>query len=159
MIRITKLTDYGILVLTLLSDLPEGEKATARDVAEVARLPQPTVGKILRLLTRAGLLSSQRGAAGGYRLAREPEAISVLEIIRAFEGPIALTDCLSVEAPSCEVESVCTTRANWDRINGAICTALSEIPLSEMARPQRGWRQRISVSLSSETDASGGASS
>ncbi|MDJ0974865.1 MAG: SUF system Fe-S cluster assembly regulator [Planctomycetota bacterium] len=157
MIRITKLTDYGILVLTLMSDLPEGTRVSARDLAAETYLPQTTVAKILQLLTRAGLLTSQRGVTGGYSLARPSETISVMEVIQAFEGPIALTDCLSVDAPTCEVESVCTTRANWGRINGAIRTALEEIPLSEMARPQTGWRQRISDSLAPEGEQVGKA--
>ena len=145
MIRITKLTDYGILVLTHL--VRAGSRCTARDLAAATAVPEPTVGKILRLLTRAGLLASQRGSQGGYWLARDPEAVSVADIIEAFEGPIALTECLSSEAPTCEVEPICQTRANWDRINRAIRHALEEIPLSEIARPQRGWSERMSVAL------------
>jgi len=145
MIRITKLTDYGILVLTHL--VRTESRCTARDLAAATAVPEPTVGKILRLLTRAGLLESQRGAQGGYRIAREPDAISVADIIEAFEGPIALTECLSNEASNCEVEPICLTRANWDRINRAIRHALEEIPLSEIARPQHGWSERMSAAL------------
>lgn len=152
MLRITKLTDYGVLVMTLMADLERDERVSARDLAAETSLPQPTVGKILGILTRAGLLTSARGATGGYQLARQPDEISVVDVITAFEGPIALTDCLSPDAPECDVEAVCPTRANWDRINEAIRTALREIPLSEMARPQRGWRQRISASLSMSSD-------
>ena len=145
MIRINKLTDYGILVLTHL--VRAGGRCTARDVAAGTAVPEPTVGKILRVLTRAGLLESQRGANGGYTLARDPEMITMTDIIEAFEGPIALTACLSDEAPTCEVEPICQTRANWDRINRAIRSALEEIPLSEIARPQRGWSDRLGTAL------------
>ena len=151
MIRITKLTDYGILVLTHLV----GESlVNARELAAVTSLPLPTVGKILRILARAGLVKSHRGAHGGYELAQNPDEISVADVITAFEGPIALTECLSHETPGCEVEAICPTRSNWDRINHAIKTALEEIPLSEMARPQRGWRERMSAALTA--DAAGG---
>ena len=147
MIRITKLTDYGILVLTHLV----GESlVSARELATATSLPLPTVGKLLRTLARAGLVNSQRGAHGGYELARSPDEISVADVIIAFEGPIALTECLSHETPECEVEAICPTRSNWDRINHAIKHALEEIPLSEMARPQRGWRERLSAALASE---------
>ncbi len=155
MVRITKLTDYGVLVMTLMADLAPDERVSARDLSVETSLPQPTVGKILGILTRAGLLTSSRGALGGYQLARHPAEISVVDVITAFEGPIALTDCLSPDGPGCEVEPVCPTRANWDRINEAIRTALREIPLAEMARPQRGWRERMSASLSAPMEGSG----
>ncbi len=145
MIRITKLTDYGILVLTQLARAES--RCTARDLAAATAVPGPTVGKILRLLTRAGLLESQRGSQGGYWLARDPDDVSVADIIEAFEGPIALTECLSGESATCGVEPICQTRGNWGRISRAIRHALEEIPLSEIARPQRGWSERLSAAL------------
>lgn len=147
MLRITKLTDYGVLVLTSLAHLPVGDSASASEITAETHLPGPTVGKILRLLTKGGLLTSTRGAAGGYRLARPAEDISIAEVIVAFEGPIALTECLGTADLACEVQPVCTTRANWDRINRAIGAALEDIPLSEMAHPQTGWRRRMAASL------------
>lgn len=153
MLRITKLTDYGILLLTALVELPEGMQVSARDIASESYLPLPTVAKILRILTKAGLLTSQRGPAGGYRLARDPSEISVADIITAFEGPIALTECLSADGPECEVEPICATRSNWDRISRAIGAALRDIPLSDMALPQTGWRQRIGASLGAADEA------
>ncbi len=147
MIRITKLTDYGITVLSTLAAQPEGEPRSTREIAAATHLPAPTVSKILGVLTRAHLLTSHRGANGGYSLTRAPESISVADIIVAFEGPLALTECLSHEAPDCDVESVCPTRSNWHRINIAIRKALEEIPLSEMAVPQRGWSARMGAAL------------
>ncbi len=147
MLRITKLTDYGIQVLAHLAEHEGQGPRAARDIAGGTCLPLPTVGKILRTLTRAGLLASQRGAQGGYRLARPPEEISVAEIITTFEGPIALTECLSGESATCGVEPICQTRGNWGRISRAIRHALEEIPLSEIARPQRGWSERLSAAL------------
>ena len=147
MIRITKITDYGITVLSALASQPEAKPRNAREIAAATHLPAPTVSKILGVCTRANLLTSLRGANGGYTLARSPESISVADIIVAFEGPLALTECLSHEAPDCDVESVCPTRSNWHRINAAIRKSLEEIPLSEMAIPQRGWQARMGAAL------------
>jgi FeS assembly SUF system regulator len=158
MVRISRLADYGILLMTTFSHehsrhggAAHGEAAggclAATSLAQETALPLPTVSKLLQALCRAGLLHSQRGAHGGYRLARPASAISVADIITALEGPIALTDCLSHGGPTCEVESLCPTRSNWDRINAAIRTALGSITLEEMARPQRGWSERLGTSL------------
>ena len=152
MIRVTKLADYGILLMTWLAyreTLPKhrGKRRTAPVVATETGLPTPTVSKLLRIMTRAGLLDSQRGATGGYALAREPSSISMADIIQAIEGPIALMDCLSETSPDCDVVSLCPTRTNWDRINQAILSALDGISLQEMATPQRGWSERMGSSL------------
>ena len=96
MIRITKQTDYGIVLLTHLAAHPD-RHFNAPELAAEARLPLPMVSKILKLLAREGLLASHRGVKGGYSLARPAEEISMAEIIAALEGPIAITECVSVE--------------------------------------------------------------
>jgi FeS assembly SUF system regulator len=95
----------------------------------------PVVSKVLKLLTRSGLLSSQRGIKGGYGLARRPEHITVAEIIRALEGPIAVTECSDRLHGDCELELRCPVRANWHLINRTIHEALEKITLAEMAQP------------------------
>jgi FeS assembly SUF system regulator len=135
MIRITKQTDYGIVLLTHLAVEPE-RQYNAPELAGEAHLPLPMVSKILKLLAREGLLASHRGVKGGYSLARRPEAISMAEIIAALEGPIALTECISVEG-DCSHEALCPVRSNWRRINQAVRTALSGISLAEMAHPRQ----------------------
>jgi FeS assembly SUF system regulator len=152
MIRVTKLADYGVLLMTWFAwrkDRVTGDQArrTAPALAAETGLPAPTVSKLLRLLAKAGLLDSQRGPSGGYSLARDPVDISMAEIITAIEGPIALMECLSDESPDCDVESLCPTRTNWTRINHAIRKALDAISLDEMAHPQRGWQERMGRSL------------
>ena len=159
MIRVTKLADYGILLMTWLAwrkARPTGAEArrSATDLAKETGLPAPTVSKLLRLLSKADLLDAQRGAQGGYLLTRDPAGISVADIIAAIEGPIALMHCLSDTSPDCDVESLCPTRTNWDRINQAILTALSSISLEEMATPQRGWRERMSSALTTTGETS-----
>jgi FeS assembly SUF system regulator len=135
MIRITKQTDYGIVLLTHLAADPE-RQYNAPDLAAEAHLPLPMVSKILKLLARESLLVSHRGVKGGYGLARQPEAISMAEIIAALEGPIAITECISVEG-DCSHEPLCPVRSNWRRINQAVRTALEGITLAEMAHPRQ----------------------
>jgi len=132
MLRLTKQSDYGIVLMTLFAGTGEGRVHSTRDLAAGANLPLPTVSKILKALARAGLLRSQRGVKGGYHLARDPAEISVEDIIRALEGPIAITACIDEES-GCEIEGTCPVRTNWHRINGAVKDALAAIPLSEMA--------------------------
>ena len=134
MLRITRQTDYGVILLAHLAERP-GRVYNAPELAAETGLPVPMAGKVLKTLARAGLLASQRGAHGGYTLARAPEAISVAEVIAALEGPIALTDCIAQGPGECGQEAGCRTRVNWHHINAAVHTALARISLAEMARP------------------------
>lgn len=135
MIRITKLTDYGIVLLAHIARTPDWRTRSVRDIAAEAHLPLPTVSKLLKALTRSGLLVSQRGAKGGYALARRPEEITVAQIIAALDGPIAITDCSGDPNGRCEIERLCSVRNNWQRINVAIKDALEGLTLAEMATP------------------------
>ena len=135
MIKISKLADYGIVLMTYFARNEEGGVLTARELSETAKLPLPTVGKVLKSLSRAGLLVSHRGVKGGYSLADSADTISVADMIRAIDGPISLTECSS-QAPSlCEVENNCPVRSNWQRINHAVVTALSSLSLADMTCP------------------------
>ena len=134
MIRITKQSDYGIVLMTTLAAAPQ-ELHNAAALAAETQLPAPTVSKILKLLARGGLLESHRGVKGGYSLARRPEAITVAEVISALEGPIAVTECIEDAPGECVQEPFCAVRGNWQRINLAIREALEAITLAEMTAP------------------------
>jgi FeS assembly SUF system regulator len=135
MIRITRLTDYGIMLLTYMAQDLALPMRTAPDLAAEAHLPLPTVSKILKVLARKGVLVAHRGVNGGFSLARRPEVIFIAEIITALEGPIALTEC-SADAPGrCQLERLCPVRSNWQRINQAVRTALERLTLADMTRP------------------------
>ncbi len=134
MIRITRQTDYAIVLLTYMAQKPATQVHTARDVARAARLPLPMASKILKMLAREGILVSTRGVKGGYGLAEPPSRISVTRVIRAIEGPMGMTEC-STTPGSCEQEPVCPVRVNWQRISGAVLEALDRIPLTEMIGP------------------------
>lgn len=133
MIRITKQADYAIILLGHFVTDSNHVSCNARDLAAQTHLPAPMVGKILKTLARQGLLESHRGAKGGYSLAREPEDISVAEIIAALDGPFGLTACSAHEG-DCEFEASCPTRSHWKTINRAILGALRQVSLREMAR-------------------------
>jgi FeS assembly SUF system regulator len=141
MIRITKQTDYGIVLLTHMAVHAE-RQYNAPELAAEAHLPLPMASKILKLLAREGVLISHRGVHGGYSLARDPRAISMAEIIGALEGPIAITECID-EAGDCVHERLCPVRSNWHRINEAVLAALSSITLAEMVHPLPSMAQRL----------------
>jgi FeS assembly SUF system regulator len=133
MIRITKQTDYGIVLLTHLASHVE-RQWNAPELAAETQLPLPMVSKILKILVREGLLVSHRGVKGGYSLGRLPEEITMAEIISALEGPIAITECIEVSS-DCSHERLCPVRSNWHRINQAVRGALEGITLAEMTGP------------------------
>ena len=132
MLRISKLTDYAILMMVELTRTREVLSAHA--IAERIRVEVPTASKVLKLLAGAGLLESFRGASGGYRVTRSAAEISVAEVIAAIEGPIAMTEC-SVEQGLCSQEDSCDLRGNWQRISLAVADALEQVSLDEMAAP------------------------
>jgi len=133
MLRISKMTDYAIMVMVELNVL-RGEILCAQALAERSHLELPTVSKVLKLLVKTGLVDSYRGANGGYSLEREAQEISVAEIIAAIEGPIAMTEC-SVEEGLCAQEANCGLRGNWQRISVAVAKAMEGVSLAEMAQP------------------------
>ena len=134
MIRLSRLTDYGIVLMSHLAGIGDGEPHNAREIAADARLPQPVVGKLLKALAREGLLKSHRGAKGGYTLARRPEEISTAEMITALEGPIGLTEC-TVHPGECAQEPSCHVREPWQRINEVVRGALSDVSLADLVQP------------------------
>ena len=133
MIILSKLADYGVIVASHLAAHPERQE-TAAAIAAATRLPPATVAKLLKALAHAGLLSATRGAAGGYRLARLPAAISVAQVVAAIDGDIGMTQC-SVHAEDCDRTNYCPTRPHWAAINRAVGAALSAISLDEMIGP------------------------
>jgi len=134
MIRITREADYGILLMTCLAQA-EGQPRSATALAQQRCLPLPMVSKILKTLARASLLTSQRGALGGYSLARPPAEISAADIIGALEGPLAITECSGESHDGCSRLEHCEVSGHWPRINQAIHAALQDISLLEMSRP------------------------
>jgi FeS assembly SUF system regulator len=130
MLRMSKLTDYGTMVLAQLA-ANDGHLSTAGQVADATHLGQPTVSKLLKSLAHAGLVVSTRGVQGGYALARSAESISAAEIIDALEGPVAITECSSTTG-GCDLESYCRVGMAWQRINRSIRKALEGVSLADL---------------------------
>jgi FeS assembly SUF system regulator len=135
MVRLGKLTDYGLVLMTCIARSEAPALRTARDLAQESRLPISTVSKLLKELLQRGLLVSHRGIKGGYILARDPQQISVLEIIAAIEGPMALTECSTDITGLCNLESGCPIKSNQQIINQAIRGVLEKVTLSDLAHP------------------------
>ena len=130
MLRLSKLTDYAVVVLVRLS---RGEAVqTSPGIAAATGIPEPTVAKVLKALSGGGLVTSQRGARGGYRLLRALAAIPVSDVIAAIDGPIALTACVEGSGTDCESRELCPMRGRWDPVNLAIQQALADITLADM---------------------------
>lgn len=133
MLRVTKLTDYATLVLTVMAADGEGLHSAA-GLAEKAGLELPTVSKLLKLLAQARLVQGFRGAAGGYRLMRPPADIRLIHVLEAIEGPLSVTECVG-QSGQCGIEHRCGVRANWRRINDVIAEALHGVSLVDLLQP------------------------
>ncbi|MCQ8277695.1 SUF system Fe-S cluster assembly regulator [Acetobacteraceae bacterium KSS8] len=138
MLRLSKLTDYAVVVMVQLSRQTrtaaggEGGVSTAPCLAQATGIPEPTVAKVLKALAASGLVSSQRGARGGYRLARALSAVAIAEVITAIDGPISMTACVDGATGGCEAQTCCPIRGRWDPVNDAIRATLSSITLDSM---------------------------
>lgn len=152
MLRVTKLTDYATVVLTVLASRP-GEVLSAADLAERAGLEPPTVSKLLKPLAQAGLVEGLRGVHGGYRLSRGAGEITLVDVVEAIEGPLAMTEC-SQHDGQCSLADTCGVRANWRLINDVVADALRAVTLAQMlqapapatAAPRRSIPARIAPS-------------
>ncbi len=133
MIRLTNLADYGVVLMCRMAGRPE-KLHSAFQLAQDTGIPVPTVSKILGSLSKAGLLTSQRGLKGGFMMTRDPKEVSMADIIEAIDGPIALTNCIEHAPGDCCYETGCLMRPHWQAINAAVKGALVGISLNEVAR-------------------------
>lgn len=132
--KISKMTDYGILVLNHLADVG-GAKQSTDDIAESISLSVPTVRKVLKILVDVGLITARRGAHGGYRLSRSPIQISLLTIVEAFEGKLYLTECSSLD-DGCDITDSCSLSSHWGGINQIVSRLLASISLEDIRDPK-----------------------
>lgn len=133
MLRISKLADYGTVVMVYLAHHQE-KLCNARDIAEHTHLSIPTVSKLLKQLTIAGLLVSLRGVSGGYRLRRASKDISVADIVFALDQSRGIIEC-DQQPHDCLLSQVCQIQNNWRLISRAIESALSSVSLESLAQP------------------------
>lgn len=131
MLKVSKLADYAVVVLGTLarSDTP---LMTASGISLKSGLPEPTVAKILKLLAREGILQSERGVNGGYKMTGAPGEISIARIVEAVDGPISITACVDDAPGSCAYEGSCAVKGRWTGVNRAIRAAMTNVSLADM---------------------------
>lgn len=146
MLRMSKLADYGALMLATMAERPKTHR-TAAELAEETGISPPTVSKLLKMLAHAKLVVSRRGAHGGYSLARAPGKISAVDVIEAIEGPLAVTECTLAHG-LCDLETTCQLSSQWQHLSVAVRRALAEITLEDLIgdpiSPQLAMRRRPS---------------
>lgn len=136
MLKISKLTDYGLLASIYLAR-HRGEKVSAREVAEFCHLPVPAISKVLKMLLEGGIITSFRGSGGGYSLETDPESITLAKLIEALEGPWELVECESIDDAGhavCGIRQACPSRSFMFGINRVIKHAFEQVTLSDLVR-------------------------
>jgi len=135
MIRIGRMTDYGILLLSAFARRTPESALTARSLSQEAQIPLPTVSKLLKLLCTAELLVSRRGVNGGYQLSRPAEDITIAEVIETLEGPIGITECSVTNDDPCSLQGICPLMGNWRKISETIRFSLASLTMADMVKP------------------------
>ncbi len=136
MIRLSRMADYAVLLLSEIAAAP-GRFASSSGLSAATALPEPTVAKVLKILAAEGLVESARGANGGYRLVCGTSEISAARIITAVDGPIGITGCVEGAEEVCRIGHKCRLNGCWDDVNEAIRTALENVSLEQMLDKSR----------------------
>src|SRR6184192_486345 len=131
MLKLTKKADYGLMAMKHLAEHGHGAVCSAKDVADSYHIPQEALAKILQRLVKAGLLHSQHGTNGGYTLARAAGKITAFEVIRAIDGPLFITSCVTVRG-ECDQSDRCNIREPLRKVNESIEAVLKRIKISHM---------------------------
>jgi len=134
MLRLTKKADYGLMALKYLAEQPVSTAASAKAIAEAYHIPPQLLAKILQTLARAGLLVSHAGTNGGYALARCAEDISAFEVIRAIDGPLFITSCITIHG-TCDLAGTCTIKEPLRKVNDSITGLLSDLSIADLIEP------------------------
>jgi FeS assembly SUF system regulator len=133
--RLTHLADYAVVLMTAAARRPAAARLSATELSAETGVPLPTAQKLMGTLAGSGLLSSVRGAGGGFTLARPAEEISLADIVEAVEGPIAMTVCSGHEGVSdCALDAHCRVKPHMGVVGTAIRGALGAVSLTELAR-------------------------
>jgi len=135
MIKLSKMTDYAVVILADMAErrtVSNDAQTSAAMIAQSTKLPEPTVSKVLKLLARNKIITSVRGANGGYSLNKSPDQINMALVITATDGPIALTACVEQSNECCDRADNCSIKGQWNPVNKAMVSALENVSLSEM---------------------------
>ena len=132
--RLSHLADYAVVLMTAAARRDAGARLSATELSAETGVPLPTTQKLMGQLATAGLLSSARGAAGGFALARPATDISLADIVEAVEGPIALTMCSDSTNHDCILDAHCRVKPHMGVVGNAVRGALGAVTLTELAR-------------------------
>ena len=152
--RLTHLADYAVVLMTAAARYPAGARLSATELSGDTGVPLPTAQKLMGQLAIAGLLSSARGAGGGFTLSRPADAISLADIVEAVEGPIALTMCSDSNNHECVLDAHCRVRPHMGVVGNAVRGALGSVSLESLALPlslskgERSHFDKLDVSAS-----------
>ena len=136
LLRLNRMTDYAIVVLGALAHR-RGEVLATAQLASLTGLAQPTVAKVAKHLQAGNLLTTRRGASGGYTLLGRPEDISLVTVIEVVEGPIAVNGCVDGAQDPCSVANCCFMSNQWNKVNSAIRSTLEDITLADLIDPSQ----------------------
>ena len=134
MLRLTKKADYGLMALKYLAEHANHGAQSAKDIADAYHIPPQLLAKILQTLTRAGILISTAGTNGGYALARPGSEVSAFEVIRAIDGPLFITSCITIHG-TCDLHGTCTIKEPLRKVNDSIKDLLSAIRIADLVEP------------------------
>lgn len=140
MLKLSRLTDYALVILVDLAS--QEHLAPTSEIALRTGIPDPTVSKVLKMLTKSRIVQSTRGACGGYSLTKAMNEISVAEIISAIEGPISLTTCTSDDGEGCNISSLCPLSSGWKHVNDVINSTLSGMSINDLLANSYGPERR-----------------
>src|SRR5580704_5028290 len=146
MLRLTKKADYGLMALKYLAEQTDGGARSAKDIAEAYHIPPQLLAKILQTLTKAGILVSHAGTNGGYALARTAHDISAFEVIRAIDGPLFITSCITIHG-TCDLHGTCTIKEPLRKVNDAIKDMLSGLSIADLVEPDAATHAPVAGGL------------
>ena len=139
----TATSEYALRALVQLARQPQGESVLGKDLAERAQIPANYLSKILWSLRNAGFLETTRGHGGGYRLARPPEKITLIEIVRLFEGVTAEPGCLLGEQHECSDKTPCSAHAAWKKVKEAYLHFIRSTTLADIGEPDASGKIKV----------------
>jgi len=130
-IRLTKAGEYGLRAVRYLVENVDKSRISIGDISENKKIPEPFLRKLFKPLVQQGIINSTRGVSGGVRLARDPEEITILEVVEALEGPLALNECL-LEDSTCEFLDECGMHNVWEEAQAAMAKVLRSKNLTDL---------------------------
>ena len=139
--RLSHLADYAVVLMTAAARRPAGERLSATELSADTGVPLPTTQKLMGSLASAGLLTSARGAGGGFALARPATEISLADIVEAVEGPIALTMCSDSNNHECILDAHCRVKPHIGVVGNAVRGALNAVSLEQLCSPAQAGPQ------------------